>query len=139
MPEALAIAFSPPAIPGAGTSGDISFVLEDRAGSDPEFLANSAKTFLEAAQRRSELAHVTTTFLPAVPQIYIDVDVDQALKQSVAVSDVYTTIQTFMGGSFINYFNRFGREWQVYVQAEGEYRANVENLGGFYVRNTTIK
>jgi hydrophobic/amphiphilic exporter-1 (mainly G- bacteria), HAE1 family len=136
LPEALAIAFSPPAIPGAGTSGDISFVLEDRAGSDPEFLANSAKTFLEAAQRRSELAHVTTTFLPAVPQIYIDVDVDQALKQSVAVSDVYTTIQTFMGGSFINYFNRFGREWQVYVQAEGEYRANVENLGGFYVRNT---
>jgi HAE1 family hydrophobic/amphiphilic exporter-1 len=136
LPEALAIAFSPPAIPGAGTSGDISFILEDRGGGDPEFLANGTKTFLEAAQRRPELANVTTTFQPAVPQIYIDVDVDRALKQGVAVSDVYETIQTFMGGSFINYFNRFGREWQVYVQAEGQYRADVENLGTFYVRNT---
>jgi HAE1 family hydrophobic/amphiphilic exporter-1 len=136
LPEALVVAFSPPAIPGAGTSGDISFILEDRAGSGLEFLANSTKTFLEAAQRRPELAHVTTTFQPAVPQIYINVDVDLALKLGVAISDVYTTIQTFMGGSFINYFNRFGREWQVYVQAEGEYRAKAENLGGFYVRNT---
>jgi HAE1 family hydrophobic/amphiphilic exporter-1 len=70
-----------------------------------------------------------------VPQVYIDVDLERALKQGVAVSDIYQTIQTFMGGSFVNYFNRFGREWQVYIQAEGEYRANLENLGQFYVRN----
>src|SRR6202011_4243959 len=93
------------------------------------------KTFLEAAQKRPELAQVSTTFQPFVPQVYIDVDVDRALKQGVAVSDVYETIQTFMGGSFINYFNRFGREWQVYLQAEGDYRANFGNLGDFYVRN----
>jgi hydrophobic/amphiphilic exporter-1 (mainly G- bacteria), HAE1 family len=135
MPQGNAFAFSPPAIPGAGTSGDINFVLEDRSGADPELLSNNVAAFLTAARKRPELAQVSSTFQPSVPQVYIDVDLERALKQGVALSDVYQTIQTFMGGSFINYFNRFGREWQVYVQAEGEYRANLENLGQFYVRN----
>jgi HAE1 family hydrophobic/amphiphilic exporter-1 len=136
MPKGNAFAFSPPAIPGAGTSGDISFVLEDRSGGDPDILSSNVTRFLGAARKRPELV-VNTTFQPNVPQVYIDVDLERALKQGVAVSDIYQTIQTFMGGSFINYFNRFGREWQVYVQAEGEYRTNLENLGQFYVRNSS--
>ena len=136
MPQGIAFAFSPPAIPGAGTSGDISFVLEDRSGGDADVLSSNVSAFLNAARKRPELAQLNTTFQPDVPQVYIDVDLERALKQGVAVSDIYQTIQTFMGGSFINYFNRFGREWQVYVQAEGEYRANLENLGQFYVRNS---
>ncbi len=135
MPQGIAFAFSPPAIPGAGTSGDITFVLEDRSGGDPDLLSTNVTAFLNAARKRPELAQLNTTFQPSVPQVYIDVDLERALKQGVAVSDIYQTIQTFMGGSFVNYFNRFGREWQVYVQAEGEYRANLENLGQFYVRN----
>jgi HAE1 family hydrophobic/amphiphilic exporter-1 len=135
LPGAIAFAFSPPAIPGAGASGDISFVLEDRSGGDTELLANSIDTFLSVARKRPELAQVSTTFQPFVPQVYVDVDLERTLKQGVAVSDVYETIQTFMGGSFINYFNRFGREWQVYLQAEGDYRTNFGNLGDFYVRN----
>jgi hydrophobic/amphiphilic exporter-1 (mainly G- bacteria), HAE1 family len=135
MPQGNAFAFSPPAIPGAGTSGDINFVLEDRSGADPELLSNNVAAFLTAARKRPELAQISSTFQPSVPQVYIDVDLERALKQGVAVSDVYQTIQTFMGGSFINYFNRFGREWQVYLQAEGGYRTNLENLGQFYVRN----
>jgi len=135
MPQGVAFAFSPPAIPGAGTSGDITFVLEDRSGGDTDLLSNNVAAFIDAARKRPELAQLNTTFQPSVPQVYIDVDLERALKQGVAVSDIYQTIQTFMGGSFINYFNRFGREWQVYVQAEGEYRANLENLSQFYVRN----
>jgi HAE1 family hydrophobic/amphiphilic exporter-1 len=135
LPEATAFAFSPPAIPGAGASGDVSFVLEDRSGGGTEALANNIEAFLTAARKRPEIAQINTTFLPHVPQIYIDVDLERALKQGVAVSDVYETIQTFMGGSFINYFNRFGRDWQVYVQAEGPYRTDFNNLGKFYVRN----
>jgi HAE1 family hydrophobic/amphiphilic exporter-1 len=137
MPQGVAFAFSPPAIPGAGTSGDVTFVLEDRSGGDPDILANNVTAFLNAARKRPELAQLNTTFQPNVPQVYIDVDLGRALKQEVAVSDIYQTIQTFMGGSFINYFNRFGREWQVYVQAEGEYRTDLENLGQFYVRNSS--
>ena len=70
-----------------------------------------------------------------MPQQFIDVDRDKVLKQGVDIKDVYRTIQAFMGGSFVNYFNRFGRQWQVYVEAEGEYRDRAENVGQFYVRN----
>ncbi len=137
LPDAVAFAFSPPAIPGAGASGDITFVVEDRSGGSNEFLADNVNTFLAAAHRRPELARVTTTFQPSVPQVYVSVDLEKTLKQGVAISDVYQTIQTFIGGSFINYFNRFGRQWQVYVQAEGDYRRNVGDLGQFYVRNSS--
>jgi HAE1 family hydrophobic/amphiphilic exporter-1 len=135
LPEAVAFAFSPPAIPGAGASGDVSFILEDRSAGDTDLLANNIEAFIAAARKQPELSQVSTTFLPHVPQVYVDVDLERTLKQGVAVSDVYQTIQTFMGGAFINYFNRFGRDWQVYVQAEGTYRTDFDNLGKFYVRN----
>ena len=87
------------------------------------------------ATKRPEIAGLSTTFLPSVPQQFVDVDEDKVLKQGVSINDVYKTIQTFMGGLFVNYFNRFGRQWQVYIEAEGEYRTKAENVGQFYVRN----
>src|SRR5467141_1397928 len=135
IPEGIAFSFSPPAIPGVGTSGGFTFVLEDRAGNDVNFLASNLQTFLTAARKRPEIAGLNTTFLPSVPQQFIDVDRDKVIKQGVPISDVYKTIQAFMGGLFINYFNRFGRQWQVYIEAEGDYRTNAENVGQFYVRN----
>jgi HAE1 family hydrophobic/amphiphilic exporter-1 len=135
IPGAIAFAFPPPAIQGVGTSGGATFILEDRAGKDIAFLAANTTKFIEAAKKRPELASVSTTFLPIVPQLFIEVDQDKVLKQGVIISDVYKTLQSFLGSGFINYFNRFGRQWQVYVQAEGEYRTNIENVGRFYVRN----
>ena len=135
IPEGIEFSFSPPAIPGVGTSGGFSFVLEDRAGNDVQFLANNLNTFLTAARKRPEIAGVSTTFLPSVPQQFVDVDRDKVIKQGVAVNDVYKTLQAFMGGLFINYFNRFGRQWQVYIEAEGEYRTRAENVGQFFVKN----
>ncbi len=135
LPQAVAYAFQPPAIPGIGLAGGANFVLEDRAGRDISFLAENVNRFMEAARQRPELARVTTTFLPAVPQLYVKVDREKAIKQGVDISQVYQTLQAFMGGYFINYFNRFGRQWQVYVQAEGEYRTKAENVGQFYVLN----
>jgi HAE1 family hydrophobic/amphiphilic exporter-1 len=99
------------------------------------FLARNLNTFLDAARKRPELAGLSTTLLPSVPQQFVDVDEDKVLKQGVAIGDVYRTIQAFMGGLFVNYFNQFGRQWQVYVEAEGEYRTRAENVGQFYVRN----
>jgi hydrophobic/amphiphilic exporter-1 (mainly G- bacteria), HAE1 family len=135
LPAGVAFSFSPPAIPGVGTSGGFTFMLEDRSGGDVQFLARNLGVFLAAARKRPEIASLTTTFLPAVPQEFIDVDRDKVLKQGVNLNDVYRTIQAFMGGYFINYFNRFGRQWQVYIEAEGEDRARIENVGQFYVRN----
>jgi hydrophobic/amphiphilic exporter-1 (mainly G- bacteria), HAE1 family len=133
----IAFAFPPPAIPGVGTSGGFTFILEDRSGSPIEFLAKNAEVFMAEARKRPELAGVMTTALFGVPQVGITVDQEKVLTQQVSLSNVYETLQTFMGGSLVNYFNRFGRQWQVYVQAESNYRTSVDNLGKFYVTNAT--
>ncbi len=135
LPEGNAFAFSPPAIQGVGTAGGVTFILEDRAGKDVAYLAENTDRFIAAARRRPELARVTTTLLPGVPQYFVDVDRDKVLSEGVDLGQVYGTLQAFMGGQFVNYFNRFGRQWQVYVEAEGDFRTDVRQLGQFYVRN----
>jgi HAE1 family hydrophobic/amphiphilic exporter-1 len=135
LPQGTVFSFSPPAIPGVGTSGGFQFVLEDRAGKEVQFLANNLSKFLAEARKRPEIGMVSTTFLPSVPQKFVEVDREKVLKQGVAINDVYQSIQTFMGGLFINYYNDFGRTWQVYVEAEAPYRSDLGNLGQFYVRN----
>jgi len=135
LPEARALCLPPPAIPGVGATGGFYFILEDRLGRDPDFLTTNLDRFMAAAAKRPELTGLSTTYLPSVPQIFINVDRDKVLKQGVDIGEVYKTLQTFMGGYFVNYFNRFGRQWQVYVEAEDKYRSSLDNLGLFYVRN----
>jgi HAE1 family hydrophobic/amphiphilic exporter-1 len=136
MPQGTVFAFSPPPIAGVGTSGGFQFVLEDRAGKDPAFLVTNLNKFLDAARKRPELGRVSTTYIPSTPQKFVYVDKEKVLKQGVNLKDVYTTLQAFMGGEFVNYFNQYGRTWQVYVGAEAPYRSNLENAGQFYVRNS---
>jgi HAE1 family hydrophobic/amphiphilic exporter-1 len=133
--EGVAFSFPPPAIPGVGTAGGFTFLLEDRSGKDIQFLSQNMAKFIAAAKKRPEFQSIYTTALPSVPQVYVDVDRPRVIAQGVQLSDVYKTLQTFMGGVLVNYFNRFGRQWQVYVQAEGDYRTRAENLGQFYVTN----
>jgi len=136
LPECEGFAFPPPPIPGIGTSGGATFLLQDRSGGSVDFLEANLKTFIAAAKQRPEIDRLQTTFNAEVPQRFVNVDKDRTLKQGVELSTVYQTIQTFMGGAFVNYFNRFGRQWQVYVQAEGAFRTKADNLGKFYVRNS---
>src|SRR5437773_1268802 len=133
--EAQVFAFSPPAIPGIGTSGGVTFMLEARSGTDPAFLAEQTERFLAAARKRPEFARLFTTLLPSVPQFFADVDRDKVLKQGIPLTSVYQALQAFLGGAFVNYFNQYGRVWQVYVQAEGQFRTQADNVGRFYVRN----
>lgn len=133
----IAFSFPPPAIPGVGTSGGVTFILQDRSGKDLEFLGKNLQTFLAAARKRPELASVTTTALFGVPQVGVTVDKAKVLTQQIDLGSVFQTLQAFMGGTLVNYFNRFGRQWQVYVQADGEYRTEAKNLGKFYVKNAT--
>jgi HAE1 family hydrophobic/amphiphilic exporter-1 len=135
MSEAVAMAVPPPAIPGVGTTAGVSFLLEDRAGKSFDFLAENTHTFLDAIRARPEVSRVLTTLIPDTPQVFASVDRDKTMRQGVEITDVYQTLQAFMGGAFVNYFNRFGRMWQVYVQAEGDYRSQAEQVGQFFVRN----
>ena len=135
VPEAVAFAFSPPAIPGLGNSGGFSFWLQDRSGGSVNFLDQNVQKFLAAARKRPELAGVSSQFSADAPQFYADVDRDKVLKQGVAVADVYQTMQAYLGGLFLNQFNRFGRQWRVYLQAEGEERLSDRDIEQYYVRN----
>lgn len=134
--DGIAFAFPPPAIPGIGTSGGVTMIVEDRSGKDdPTTLTKNLFAYLGAVSKRPEVAAVIPSYLPAVPQLYADVDKEKALQQQVDLNNIYTTLQTFMGGALVNYFNRFGRQWQTYVEAEGDTRTNIENISRFYVRS----
>jgi len=136
IPEAIAFAFGPPAIPGLGTAGGFTFMLQDRSSGSVQQLAETLDKFTVAARKRSEIASLVTTFRSSVPQLFVDVDQDRVLKQGLQFGEVYQTLQAFLGGAYVNQFNRFGRQWKVYLQAEPEYRSSVDRINDFFVRNS---
>ncbi len=133
--EGVAFAFGPPAIPGLGSGSGYSLMLQDRGGNTPSYLAEQAQKFIQAANERPEVGTASTSYRANVPQIYLEIDDSKALKLGVQLSDIYTSVGAFLGGAYVNDFNRFGRLYKVYVQAEPEYRASVDGIRSFYVRN----
>jgi len=109
-------------------------MLQDRGGNSPLYLAEQTQRFVEAASERPEIGGVITTFRANAPQIFADVDTDMVLKLGVSPADVNTTLGSFLGGAYVNDFNRFGRLFKVYVQAEPEYRKSATDVRYFYVR-----
>ena len=137
--EASVVAFEPPAIQGLGTGGGFSFWVQDRSGGTVQFLEQNLLKFLEAARKRPELANVNSVWRAAVPQIYADINRDKVLKQGVQVRDVYQSLQAFLGGIYVNQFNRFGRQWKVFLQAEPAGRVKTDDINQFYVKNNDGK
>lgn len=135
IPEAMAFAFLPSSIPGLGSAGGFSLWIQDRSGGSVQFLDQNLQKFLEACRKRPELIGVTSQFSASVPQVFLDVDRDKVLKQGVAIADVYQTLQAFLGGLYLNQFNRFGRQWRVFLQSEGEERRTDQDINNYYVRN----
>ncbi len=133
--EAMVFAFGPPAIPGLGTGSGFTMMLQDLRGSSPAYLAEQSQNFIAAAQARPEIANIGTLYRASVPQVFVDIDKPKALKMGVALSDINTSIGAFLGGAYVNDFNRFGRLYKVYVQAEPEYRARENGIRMFHVRN----
>jgi len=136
LPGAIAFAFPPPAIPGIGQASGVDFFIQDRAGHDVDYLWSNTVKFLAAARKRPELGQLNLLFTPAVPQLFAAVDKDKALKLGVPINDVYEELQTLLGGYYVNQFNRFGRVWKVFVEAEPLYRNKATDVGQFYVRNS---
>jgi HAE1 family hydrophobic/amphiphilic exporter-1 len=135
IPEARVFAVGPPAIPGISATGGFSMMLQDRSGGSYDFLAQNVGKFMAEARKRPELTGVRPNFSPAVPQLFAEVDKDKALAEGVAVTEIYNALQTFLGGSYVNDFTRFGRQWRVFLQAEPAYRTGPEDIAQFYVRN----
>ena len=136
IPEAAVIASGPPAIPGLGTGAGFTLQLQDRSGGSPEFLSQNAAKFMDAARKRPEIGRIFTVYRSSVPQVYADIDRSKVLKLGVPLGDVNTTLGSLLGSAYVNDFNRFGRVYKVYVQAEPEFRRDPEQLGLFFVRGT---
>ncbi len=137
MPEARVLVFGPPSLPGYGNASGFTFELQDRAGGTVDELAAMTQAFFAEASKRPELARLYTGFRPAVPQVKVDLDREKCRVLGVNVSDVYSTLQAYLGGAYVNDFNRFGRVYRVYVQAEPEFTGHPEDIGKFHVRNQT--
>ncbi len=134
IPEAVVVAFGPPAIPGLGTGAGFTMQLQDRTGQSPDYLAAQARAFMQAASQRPEIGRVSSLYRATVPQVYADIDRSKVLKVGVPLTDVNTTLGALLGSSYINDFNRFGRVYKVYVQAEPEFRRDPKQFGLFFVR-----
>lgn len=132
---AQAFAFGPPAIPGLGNGSGFSIMLQDRAGNTPDYLAENAAKFIQAATARDEINSAFTTFQPSVPQRFMDIDKEKALKMGISLNDLYQTIGAFMGGAYVNDFTRFGRLYKTYIQAEHQYRISEKDINSFFIKN----
>jgi len=135
IPGGLFFAFPPPAIPGIGTAGGTTFILEDRLGADPTFLPKNFSIFMQALKKRPEIGSLTSTYLPSVPQISMKIDPAMCMMLGVDLGEAYQTLQCFLGGVPVNYINRFGLQLYTYIQAEGSSRVDPRNASLFYVRN----
>jgi HAE1 family hydrophobic/amphiphilic exporter-1 len=135
IPEAQVFAFGPPAIPGLGTGAGFTLMLQDKGGNSVEYLSEQAGAFIAAAQQREEIGTVYTTFQATTPQRSVEINRDKVMKSGVVLNDLYNTISAFLGGAYVNDFNRFGRLYKAYVQAEPEFRQDESQLDLFYVRN----
>ena len=133
--DGFAFGFGLPPILGLGTSGGFDFFLEDRAGSSVENLSRTADELIAAAHQRPELGTIVSTFRNTVPEYDVTVDTDKAQTLGIPVSDVYDSLQTYLGGLYVNDFNRFGRTWKVLMQADDEYRDQATDINRFYVRS----
>src|SRR4051812_35380212 len=135
IPEAGVVAFGPPSIPGLGTGAGFTLQLQDRSGGSPDYLAEQTRRFMDAARKRPEIGRINTLYRATVPQIFADIDRSKVLKSGVQLNDVNTTLGALLGSSYVNDFNRFGRVYKVYVQAEPEFRQDAKQIGLFYVKN----
>jgi multidrug efflux pump len=130
-----AVPLAPPPIIGLGTGGGFSYVLQDTGGSGPAALARVLRGLLVAANQDPKLSRVFSTFAPATPSVYLDIDRDKAQVLKVDLSSIFQTLQASLGGYYVNDLNLFGRTWQVQVQAEAQDRSSIDDIYRINVRN----
>jgi multidrug efflux pump len=135
--DGIVIAFNPPAIRGLGTAGGFEIYVQARADSDPRRLSDAVQAFMGALSKDPELQGINTFFRPTVPQLYVEVNREQAMALGVPVSDVFDALQSTMGPLYVNDFNMSGRTYRVQVQADAPYRAQPDDVGQVYVRSST--
>src|SRR5262249_11714817 len=138
IPEAVIFPFNIPTLAGFGASAGFNFLIQDRSGTmTVDQLGEETRKFLAAGRQRPELGSLFTSFDPNYPQVKVELDREKARTLGVQVNDAFQTMSAAMGGAFVNDFNRFGRLYRVYVQAEASDRLKSDDIGRIYVRSKT--
>ena len=135
IPDATVMAFQPPSLPGASSTGTLSLYLMNLGGEDVNTMGDRANEFLAACRKRPEIGMLYTTLNTNTPMYQFEVDREKAQSMNVPVSTVYSALQAFLGGNEINDINNFGRTWKVVMQADEKYRTGVEDMRYFFVRS----
>ncbi len=133
----IAFAFQPPAIPGLGTASGISLMVQDRGGNSIDYLSSHTDNFIAKAQKLPQIASLTSTFSDKVPQRMVKVNTQKAIHDGVDITELNALIGTYLGGTYINNFNRFGQIYETYIQSEGAYRESKENLESYFIENSS--
>ena len=136
-PEISAFTTRPPVVPGLGSAGGVEFQLQARSGAEWDDLVAAVDTFRRYAAETSELASVSTSLQPEIPQLYFDVDRDQAQLLGVPMSDIFSTMKAYLGSVYVNDFNMFNRIYRVYIQADQEFRTNRDDINLFFVKTSS--
>ncbi|MBD0785285.1 multidrug efflux RND transporter permease subunit [Vibrio sp. Y2-5] len=136
-PDAASFVFATPAIKGMGAVDGFNLILQDNLGRSPQELASTTADFVAKINQLPEVARAFSIFRANIPQRFIDVDRDKAISLGVPLNEIFSTLQSQLGGAYISDFNKFGRSYQVKVQAEQQYRDNIDDIGRLYVRSTT--
>jgi multidrug efflux pump len=137
IPEAFIAMFPPPPVQGLGTIGGFKLQIEDRAGLGYDALNEATKAFMAKASQAPELTGLFSSFQVNVPQLYADIDRTKARQLGVAVTDVFDTMQIYLGSLYVNDFNKFGRTYSVRVQADAQFRARADDVGQLKVRSNS--
>jgi HAE1 family hydrophobic/amphiphilic exporter-1 len=135
--EATVIAVGPPPILGLGNGAGFTMMLQDRSGNTPQYLAEQAQSFIAAASKRPEIGKIYTLYRANVPQKSINIDKEKVDKLGLNLDNVNSTVSTLLGGSFVNNFNQFGRQYKTYVMADANYRMRPEDLQQYYSRSSS--
>lgn len=133
--EATAIAVGPPPIPGLGNAAGFTLQLQDRAGGTPQYLAQQAQQFIAAARQRPEIASMFTFYRANVPQKSIQIDKDKVEKVGLTLDEVNSSISAMLGGTYVNNFNAFGRQYRTYIQADAPFRMKPNDLDQLYIKD----
>lgn len=135
IPEAMVMPFTVPAIPGLGSTGGFSFVVEDTTGTHPQRLVDAANALIVAANQDPAMTGVFSTFRANIPQVYLKVDREKALKMGVQIEDINNAFQSLLGYSYVNDFNKFGKVYKVEIQAQTQFRSDINGLSSIKLRN----
>ncbi len=136
IPDAVIMPFSPPSIPGIGSTGGFSFVVQDTSGTHPELMEKEVENLLQSVRQNPVIGTAFSTFRSSIPQVFLEIEREKVLKMGVSLDSINQALQSLSGYTYVNDFNKFGKVYKVELQAKSQFRSEIEQITNIHVRNS---